>query len=258
MPPGGLAPPNGLTRGGLPRDAARRGRRTGLIVALVALGLLLLVGTPIGVATFLLSDSGDGGKGGTGTKNPTTGTGSGGHQPTGGSTKAKYAVTVQPENLCSKIDIGPLAAAYNKETVAPVYSRNLNTYLGTATCGLSRGDGQYATLSLTILAFVYSDTTQAVNAQKQVLDSAKLNDPKVVTLTGVGEEAFATRVALPSNTPDLVAAYTVEARDGNLRWTVTGTATHGDASSWSDKQRTELTNNLATVVKNSNARLAAG
>jgi hypothetical protein len=271
MPGGGFAPPGGQAPGGFGpgpapggfgphRPPARSGgRSTGLILGIVAAALVLLIAVPVTVGYVLLKDDEPGGSGG---NRPSPNAGSGPAQtggPGGGSGAAKYKQTALPENLCATVDLGRLATTYDDETATPVHQRTLGTTVSSGFCTIQRQrTSPNIVMSISITAFIYADPTQAVTAQKQVLDSAKLNDPNVVTLSGIGDEAFANRVTQASSASDLLASYAVEARDGNLKWTVYGTAAKVSGSGWTDRERSELVNDLAAMVKNSIAKMGTG
>jgi hypothetical protein len=259
--PGGLAPGGpGLAPGGGRAPARRPGGRGGLaIVAAVAVAVLLLAGAA-GTGVWLLNRDDPGKK--TGNNSPTTGSGQTGGGATtgenaGGPTAAKYQMSVLPENLCSKVDIGKFASSYEKELSAPYSVRNVNSFVSTAICSISRQRGN-DTLSLTLTMYVYADTNQAVTAQRQALDTAKVTDPNTIVLTGIGEEAHVAQTGNQSSSTVESVTYTVEARDGNLRMSLLGISTRIQGRSWTDQDRRQFANDLGDVVKTTIAKLGSG
>jgi hypothetical protein len=247
--PGGAFAPGGPAPGG--RRAPGRGsaRRGGLaLVAAIAAAVVLLGGTA--TAGIVLLNGNDGGKGG-GTGQPTAGASQG--QPNGTSGPGKYQMTVLPENLCTKVDLGRLGTTYTKETTAPFSSRNVSSFVSNAACTVSRTRETYDALSVVVSAFVFADPNQAVSTQKQALDTAKGADPDTIVLTGLGEEAFAARTMTQSTAG--VMTYTVEARDGNLRLTLYGTATKINGPAPTDQDRRQFATDLADVARSVVAKL---
>jgi Hsp70 protein len=183
------------------------------------------------------------------------GTAGAGAGPTA-STPGRYAVSLLPENLCDKVEVGRLGSTFESEAAPSQHSRNLTTVVGTATCTVLRQHGTaIASASITFTAFIYADTNLAVAAQKQNLDNAKLNDPKLGVVTGLGDEAFVNR--MPSGTSAKDAHYALEARDGNLRWTVYLIATRVTGSAWTDQERSQLVSDLEAAAKATQAKLAS-
>jgi hypothetical protein len=273
MPPGGGIPPGGIPPGGFPpgggfpsggafapggpapgggrapaRGSARRG---GLAVVAAIVAAVVLLG---GAATagIVLLNRNDGDKGGGGTGQQTSNTG----QQNGGTAGAKYAMTVLPENLCTKVDLGKLGTTYNKDTTAPFSSRNVTQFTSYSVCTVSRTRDTYDALSVVVSAFVFADTGLAVSTQKQALDTARSADPKTIVLTEIGEEAFAAQT-LTQSTPG-VMYYTVEARDGNLRLTLTGTATKINGPAPTDQEKRQFATDLAGIGKSVIAKLGSG
>jgi len=171
---------------------------------------------------------------------------------------ARYKVTQLPENLCGKIDLGPLATRFGQDVTAPVYQRNLTTVVGTASCTISRQRQGQTLLSLTATAFVYTDPSFAVTTQRQVLDNAELNDSDVRAVDGIGQEAFLSKVPGNSATTAQTAGYALEIRDANLRWTIYFIATKITGSGWTATERTDLIRDFESSIRTSHARLIAG
>jgi hypothetical protein len=269
MAPGGgpgFAPGGGpgFAPGGGPgfAPARRPARRGGLVVVAAIVAAVVLLGGA-GVTGLVLlnnnkntpSGSGPGGNNTTGTGGQTGG-GTGQDDNGGGTGAAKYPMTALPENLCAKVDLGKLATSYETESQKPTFTRAVNPFISNATCGISRGHGQYDILTMNLMALVYADTGQARTAYTQAHDTAKGADPDLAALTGVGEEAHASQTITTSS--NQVASYTVEARDGNLRLTLYGTGTRIDTSGWSDQERRQFITDLGDVVKATIAKLGSG
>jgi hypothetical protein len=102
------------------------------------------------------------------------------------------------------------------------------------------------TLDVTVTAVIDADTTKAVSKQKTAFDAARSGDPAMTVLTGIGEEAFATRKT--AEYPGQVT-YAVEARDGNLRLTVLGTLLKANRQIPGDAQLQRFSRDLAEVAK---------
>jgi hypothetical protein len=252
---GGFASPGGPAHGGLAPPARPRGRGGLVLVAAVVAGVMVLLGAGVaGVVWFNHDEDPDrtagNGPGATSSGQPTGQQASG--QPTGG----RYAVTNLPENLCEKVDLGPLGANYKKDLTAPYYQRTLTTVVGTSTCTLGRqNDATTAFLTVTFLAYVYADTNLAVTTQKQALDNAKLNDQGVVTVDGVGDEAFIYRLSVTgSGAASQPANYSFEMRESNLRWTISVVATRVSGNAWSDQERSKLVSDISAAVKATKVR----
>jgi hypothetical protein len=247
--PGGPAPGGGLA------PARRPAGRGGLaVVAAVAVAVLLLAGAGVTGLVLLNQKNASDGKGnnpGTGQTDAATN-----GQNNGGPASAKYAMSVLPENLCSKVALGKLATSYEKEVVAPSSSRIVNSFASNASCTMTRQRGTYDSLSVVLTVLVYADTGQAVTAQKQAHDTAKGADPDTIELPGIGNEAFAARTITQSTTQ--VLTLTVEARDGNMRLTLYGTATRIQGPGWGDQDRRQFATDLAEVVKSTVAKLGSG
>ena len=266
VPPagGGLASGGGLGPGGFApsggRPPARRSRGGIAVLAALAVAVVLLAGAGV-TGLVLLKGNDDGNRGGGGTGQPTSGTAQTGGQatgqPNGKSAAAKYQMAVLPENVCTKLDLGKIGSAYEKDATAPSYTRTMNTYASVATCSLARQHGTFDLLSASLTAFVYADNNQAAASQKQVLDSAKLNDPNLTTLTGIGDEAFVGRTFTQSGA-NTTLMYTVEVRDGNLRLTLLGTVTRANGPEWSDQDRRQFINDLGAAAKATLAKFGSG
>ena len=260
VPPagGGLAPGGFAPSGG--RPPARRSRGGIAVLAALAVAVVLLAGAGV-TGLVLLKGNDDGNRGGGGTGQPTSGTAQTGGQatgqPNGKSAAAKYQMAVLPENVCTKLDLGKIGSAYEKDATAPSYTRTMNTYASVATCSLARQHGTFDLLSASLTAFVYADNNQAAASQKQVLDSAKLNDPNLTTLTGIGDEAFVGRTFTQSGA-NTTLMYTVEVRDGNLRLTLLGTVTRANGPEWSDQDRRQFINDLGAAAKATLAKFGSG
>jgi hypothetical protein len=267
MAAGGGFAPGGLAPGGVPGfvpgyapgfgPARRPARRGGLVVVAAIVAALVLLGGAGVTGLVLLNNNNKNTPSGNNTTTGTGGqTGGGPGQNNGGVGAAKYPMTVLPENLCSKVDLGKLATSYEKEYQKPSFTRTVNSFVSNATCALTRQHGGYDTLSVQVFALVYADTSQARTAYTQAHDTAKGADPNLAGLTGVGEEAHASQTITTSS--NQVASYTIEARDGNLRLTLYGTGTRIDTSGWSDQERRQFITDLGEVVKASIGKLGSG
>jgi hypothetical protein len=222
-----------------------------LVAGVAALLLVIVAGAT--VAVFVTRSKGASTTGG-GTGTGTTA----GPAPATQVSPGKYKVTMLPENLCDKVDMGRFATSYDKDATAPSHQRNLSTVVGTATCSLSRQHGTVDSIaSLVYTAFVYTDTNLAKQAQQQVRDNAKLNDPALVAVTGVGDEAFVNKMPQNSSTDGKTAQYAMEVRDGNLRWTVYAIVSRITGAAWTKQELTQIVADLEASVKASNTKLTA-
>jgi hypothetical protein len=254
--PGGAFAPGGPAPRGGRAPARGSGRRGGLaVVAAIVAAVVLLGGAATAGIVLLNKDNGDKG-GGTGQQTSGTGQNGGTGQQNGGTARAKYAMTALPENLCTKVDLGKLGTTYTKETTAPFSSRNVSQFTSYSVCTVSRARETGDALSVVVSAFVFADTSLAVSTQKQAFDTAKSADPKTIVLTEIGEEAFAAQT-LTQSTPG-VMYYNVEARDGNLRLTLTGTATKINGPAPTDQDKRQFATDLAGIAKSLIAKLGSG
>jgi hypothetical protein len=241
--------------------ARRPPRRGGLVVvAAIVAAVVLLGGAGVTGLVLLNNNKSPGGNGPSGNNNGGAGTGgqtgggSGQNNNGGGTGSAKYPMTVLPEDLCTKVDLGKLATSYEKETQKPSSTRAVNSFVSNATCSIARQHG-YDTLSVQLFVLVYADTEQAKTAYTQAHNTAKGADPDLVVLPGVGEEAHASQTITTS--ANQVATYTIEARDGNLRMTLYGTGTRINTAGWSDQERRQFITDLGEVAKSSIGKLGS-
>jgi actin-like ATPase involved in cell morphogenesis len=234
---------------GAPVKPARRMR--GLVVGAVV-AVLVVAGAGTAAALWLSNGSKSDSTGGAGASS------SAGQTPTSGTSPGKYKITLLPENLCDKVDPGPFATRFEKDLNAPSHQRNLSTIVGWDNCALSRQHGAEEVVgSFTFTAFVYTDTKFAVSAQQQVHDSAKLNDPALVVVHGIGDEAFVNRMPSNSATDATTAQYAMEVRDGNLRWTAYAIEARTNGVAWTTQERTQIVTDLEAAVKATHAKLTA-
>jgi hypothetical protein len=175
--------------------------------------------------------------------------------PTTGTKAVKYKVAVLPDDLCTVVQLGHLATAFETENSAPSHQRNVTAGTGTASCSIVRLHGAAArSMSLVSTALVFTDTAIAIAQQKQAVDDANANKDKITTVTGVGDEAIIAPFKLNSSA-DTTVAYTEHARDGNLWWTVTITETNLDRGAWTDADRQQVIDDLAASVRATHKKL---
>jgi actin-like ATPase involved in cell morphogenesis len=231
-PDGGLAP-------------VRPGRRRAVVAAVAA--VLLLAGAVTSIVMLNRKDPGDkrGGQPAVTASQPSTPASSGPPAP------GKYAMTVLPEKPCSTFALGRLGTIYNRQETITTDSLSVNASARNATCSMYRHDRNSDTLLISVTAVVYADTAQAASAQKAALDTAKGASPGLVTLTGVGQEAFTARA---TNTSSWTMIYSAEARDGNLRLSVLGKS---NTQTPTDEQMRQFGNDLAEVAKSAIAKLGS-
>ncbi|GIJ43382.1 hypothetical protein Val02_02680 [Virgisporangium aliadipatigenens] len=240
-----------------PPRPARSGAAVGVTAAVAVLVVLgLLVG--IGVVGWLVTRGDDTGNRATGgpSAGPTTGREAAG-SPTGRqNAQAKYEVTVIPENPCSKVDIGAFAQQFSEQSIDPTASRQLTTGYGYGSCSHSRTrNTTEAVLTLTYTLSVFDDPNVAVTTQKQAYDNAKLNSQFVPTISGLGEEAYLTDRVGSAATSDRDVNYTLEMRDGNLRWSVLLIASSVTGGPWTEQQRAQFRTDLEASVRGSHKNL---
>jgi hypothetical protein len=219
-----------------------------VLVSAIVAGVLALLGAGVAGAVWLNRGA---------DANPASGNGStSSGQAPAQSAAGRYSIANLPENLCDRIDLDPLVVNYQKQPSAPFYQRTLTAVVGTSSCAVGRqNDAASAFLSVTFLAYVYADTNLAVTTQRQAFDTAKLNDKAVVTLTGVGEEAFVYRMTVTSSAASSQPVnYSLEMRDSNLRWTVSVVASRASTTDWTDQERSQLIEDITAAVKASKAK----
>jgi hypothetical protein len=235
----------------------RRVNPATLVVGAVALVVVLVAAVG---GLLLFSHETNKGKGGT--------TASGSSGPLGHTAKAdpgKYPITRVPEDLCAIVQVGHLGTTFATPYAdgPPAGTRNLNTFVGTGTCTVQRQQGSGAAIkavaTLTLTMMIFSDVASAASTQKTLADSARLNDPGTVAVTGVGDEAVVSKTASGVNKPDgTQIASTEEVRASNLRWTVSLIETRIDpAGPWSDADRKQLVADLEEAVRATHARFTA-
>ncbi|MEV4517652.1 Hsp70 family protein [Dactylosporangium sp. NPDC049525] len=167
-------PPPPQRRGG--------GGGAGIAVAAVVVVVVVLLGAA-GVGAYLLLNNGT-------TVGPNGSGASGAARTSSG--PGRFQVTKLPENICGTIDMSPISSSYEDPAGDPTPSRNLNTFVGTASCTVSRlhkSGTDISTASVVSIASVYADLSSGAAVAKQMHDSARLNSA-VTDLQGVGEQAF--------------------------------------------------------------------
>jgi hypothetical protein len=253
---------------GMPRPPAppqRRPSRFGVGAAVTAAAvvvLLVFVGGTIGLYNWLGRSAAVNASASRSPSSPSaqrseeSATSSGPAAPDG-PVPVKYDLRKVPANLCGQVDMTALAASFEVEGGAPSGERNVTTYLGTASCILSRthNDGRGNALligTIAVVVYVFSDPALAVTSQQQSVDNAKLNG-KVNDVAGIGDAAFAFRQQGNTADPGKDASYVLEARDANLRFTANFTAIR-ESGTFSDKERTDIESRFTTTVKASFAK----
>jgi hypothetical protein len=245
----GLAPDDPAPGNPAPGDgpAPARSGRPRAVVAAVVVGVLLA--GVIGLLKWMAADN----SGASGQPTATTSHPGGARSASGTPAPGKYAMAVLDEKLCTKVALGKLGTTYSSQSREPISTRAGNSSIGTTTCSISRRSQTQGSLSITVIAVVYAFTNQAVSSQKLAFDAATDTDPNVMTLTGIGEEAFATRAETTAVPWEM--AYTADARDSNLRLEVLGIT---DIRTPSDEQMRQFARDLGEVAKSAIATLASG
>jgi hypothetical protein len=176
--------------------------------------------------------------------------------PTDAGAKAlKYHNEMLPEDLCTVVDLGHLAAAFEKEAQAPNHSFSVTAGTGVASCTVSRQHAA-AVSFLTILynAIIFTDTNIATSNYKSARNDTTANRYTPTPLSGIGDEAYLAPYPMSSVNQDTSASYAVQVRDGNLRWTVTMTETRTNEK-WSDADRQQMMDDLAATVQATHKKL---
>ena len=244
----------------------RSGRSGGFIVAIVVgvvVALLLVIGVPVAVYTATHKTNTSASPNGPGATNrPSTNEASSASSPASEKTSsAKYAIEKIPENLCGVVDTGALNALFEAESGKPSANRNLSNIFGSGTCILSRqhnkSDLPVSVGTLSFSLYVFADQTAAEANQKQTLDNAKLN-AATTDVTGLGDTAFVYQVKTNTANPGSEASYTLEARDGNLRWSASVIGSRIDSVNWSDAERKDMQDRLISMAKASYVKATAG
>jgi hypothetical protein len=230
--PGGTAPP-----------AARRRGTLSLVLSIVAVVLVLVIGGVVGVVLLNNNDEDEGGNGTSA-------------NPTGAATAARYDATKLPENLCQNVDLGRFATEFTAESTQPTASRQLNPTVSVITCSLGRQKGTAAVIGVLFTAAIYGDQKLAIDQQKQGFANAKLNDPNARALDGIGDEAYTT-ITAGANTAS-TAAFSIEMRSANIRWTVHLTAAKIDSTSWTDQDRDRFLTDLGAALTATHKKYTGG
>jgi actin-like ATPase involved in cell morphogenesis len=259
MPPRPPLPPPGPARSG------RGGGFIAVIVGVAVVALALVIGGSAAIYTVV--KKANGGSSPTGFKPsinvPSLSPWSGQTGSPESAAAAKYDIKKIPENLCGVLDIGAVTSVFEAESGSPSGNRNLSTLFGSASCILSRQHNNSAKLPVSVgtLSFsmhVFSDTGTAESTQKQTLDNAKLNSGTVTDVKDIGDTGFMHEQKSNTANPGSEAAYVVEARDGNLRWSATVIGTRIDKVAWTDAERRDLQNRLLSMAKASFIKATAG
>jgi len=238
----------GQLPGQLPPPAKKRSALPVILVGVLA--LLLLGGGGVVALTYFNRPDKPGAAGSDGPSNhPST-------NATGSGAKAvKYHNDVLPENLCTVVDLGHLATAFEKEASAPNHQFTVTAGTGVDSCTISRQHAAAVSfLSMIFTAVVYTDTNIATSQQKSAADDAAANHYTTIPLTGVGDEAFLVPYSVTSSNKDTDASYQAQVRDGNLRWTVTLSEIRSNEK-WSDAERQQMLDDLAATVKATHKKL---
>jgi hypothetical protein len=244
-------------------SAARHNRRIAVVAVAAVLTALLVLAGGTTAALLLVNRDGAGTAADGGNRFSPGPFGTAGGTPGASASKApaKYDIRQAPENLCEKVDLSALATVFETAGDTPDARRNVSTYLSNASCILSRAHNGRDGLAISIAtmafgAYIFTESAAATQAHQQSFDNAKLNVPTVTGVPGLGEEAFIYREKGNTADPGSDASYVVEARDANLRWTVSLTATHLDGK-WTDSERNDLESRLITVAKASFTKFSA-
>jgi actin-like ATPase involved in cell morphogenesis len=237
LPTSGLAPFGPPISGPVAPDrqktAARRRPGVLAVVAVVA-GLLLVVGVPVAAYAWLhRADPGQRAK----------------------SAALKYRSDLIPQRPCDKVDLGPLATAYEVEASTPFETKNVSTVVNTFTCTHTRYhvvDANYETVSATCYVSIYTDGVMAANAHTSNLENGKLaGSPAPVT--GIGKDAFVYRS--DQTNQHNTAMYVLDARDENLVWELRVTTSRTTA--YSDQELTRMKDQTIAAAKASFGKLTA-
>jgi actin-like ATPase involved in cell morphogenesis len=238
--------------------AARQGRRIAAIAGAAAVAvLLLLIGGTATAYQWLNRDKGN-------QSGPDSGRfGLDSSDPSASKAPAKYDMRQVPENLCEKVDLSALAATFEKESNTPDARRNVSSYLGTSNCLLSRQHNGRDDLAISIATlsfsmYVFTDSDGATDSHERSISEAKLNTPTITDVPNFGQHAFIYRKAGNTAAPEADADYVLEARDANLRWTASLSATKMSGGKWTDAERADLEARFITVAKASFTKLSGG
>jgi actin-like ATPase involved in cell morphogenesis len=163
-------------------------------------------------------------------------------------------------NLCEKVDETAIARVFEHREGAPNSDRSPGTDFGHASCITSRGhiDGSGLTdsiVTLTYTAWVHSDVDDARDSYRDDLDGVTINKDNPAPETGLGDQAFTSRIR-PEG-PLMEIEVTLEVQHRNLRFVARIGASRIAEGGWSQATRTNVENAFVASAKATYAKVTA-